>query len=492
MSDKPRVRVDVHGRRIRNSAFDAGSHGRRLRNWQPTSGGPNSVLFGSLATMRARSRDAERNNGWIARGVTSWVSNEIGTGIIPRSRASDPEFRERINELWRQWVQEADADGVTTFYGLLSMAVRTRYTAGEVFIRRRMRQLSDGMSVPLQLQIVEPEVVPLDNDGDRMKGGIEFDGIGRRTAYRMFRQHPGDVTLGLSSGLTTTVPAASVIHHYAPLRPGQIRGQPWTLQALLRAKDFNEYDDAERVRKKNKSALTGFITRPEYTEDEYQYDPFTGKPLMGDEIAPEGELEPGTFPQLLPGEEVKMAEGDDAGQGYADYVRHQLMGKAAALGIPYELVSWDMQNTNDRMFRAVLNEYHRVLEQSQWMLTIPQICQRVWKWFVEASVASGAVEAPGFAENRADFMRVEWQPDAWPALHPVQDVEADKMSVRSGFMSRQEAVSKRGHDVAEVDRQQSEDLERADQLDLWHDTDPRRTANSGTAQTEPLPGEFEE
>ena len=493
MSDKPRIRYNVHGQRvgtIRNSAFDAGSHGRRLKNWTPTSGGPNSVLFGSLETMRNRSRDAERNNGWISRGTDSWVTNEIGTGIVPRSRASNEQFREQITALWKQWNKEADADGMTTFYGLLAMAARTRFVSGECFIRRRMRNLSDDLVVPMQLQIMEPDLCPPETNGFELQGGIEFDAIGRRRAYKMFRSHPGDI--GMRTGLTTMVPADGVIHHYAPLRPGQIRGQPWTIQALLRAKDFDEYDDAERVRKKNKSAITGFIKRPEYTEDDYNYDPISGKPIHGDIGEAESTIEAGTFSQLLPGEDVEMASGDDAGQGYADYVKQQLLGKAAALGVPFELMSWDMRGISDRMFRAVLNEFHRTLEQTQWMVTIPQICDRVWAWFVDAAVASGKIDAPDYAQNRRDYLRVEWQPDAWPALHPVQDVEADKMAVRSGFMPRQEAVAKRGHDIADVDEQMQEDQERADSLGLWLDTDPRRTANSGSAHREPDPGEFDE
>jgi hypothetical protein len=66
---------------------------------------------------------------------------------------------------------EADADGLTDFYGLQAMAARAMFEAGECFIRFRSRRPEDGlqearrgaspdrepMSVPLQLQMLSSE-----------------------------------------------------------------------------------------------------------------------------------------------------------------------------------------------------------------------------------------------------------------------------------------------------------------------------------------------
>jgi capsid protein len=56
-----------------------------------------------------------------------------------------------------------------------------------------------GSMVPMQIQLLEPDYiddavwsVSRGVDGAMMQYGIEIDAIGRRNAYRLFRQHPGE------------------------------------------------------------------------------------------------------------------------------------------------------------------------------------------------------------------------------------------------------------------------------------------------------------
>lgn len=455
----------------RNSAFEAASVGRRLRGWAPGSSGPNALNLGNVHLMRSRSRDAVRNNAWIANGLRNWVADEIGTGITPRSQAGDEQFRKDANALWQVFVKECDADGVLDFYGMLALAARSRKEAGEVFIRMRSRRTSDGLAVPLQLQLLEAEFCPVElTDITRnIRAGIQFNGVGQRTAYWMYRNHPGEMD---AQGMEkVAVPAETVIHHYMPLRPGQLRGIPETIQALIKAKDFDEYDDAELQRKKTKSAHTGAITRPDFGEEDYKFDPFTGEQLRtGEDGTGLTNVEAGSLFQLLPGEDIKLFDGDSSGAGYADFIRQQLLGVAAGMGVPYEILSGDMSKINDRTLRAILNQYHRLLEQTQWLFTIPQICDRVWKSFIDHAVMSGALIAPDYDRRKWDYQRVEWRTDGWAYLHPVQDVQSKVMQVNAGFKPRSAVVAETGWDADEVDRQQAADNARAKDLGLNYST----------------------
>ena len=130
---------------------------------------------------------------------------------------------------------------------------------GEAFIRIRLRRPEDNLTVPLQLQVLEPEHVPItyntvSNNGNAIRCGIEFDSLGRRVAYWMYRSHPNDAMLAPMSGaderLLMRVPASEVVHLFRPLRPGQIRGEPWLARALVKLHELDQYDDAELVRKK--------------------------------------------------------------------------------------------------------------------------------------------------------------------------------------------------------------------------------------------------
>ena len=469
---------------VRN-AYEAGSTGRRLKIWQPGRVGPNDSVLRDLSILRDRSRDSVRNNAWIKKGVNSWVSNEIGTGIIPRAISSNQDFNKACDALWERWTKFADADGILEFHGMTSLSTRTRLQAGELFWRRRLRSPDDGLPVPLQFQLLEPDFCPITHNqffqpGRRIRAGIEFDGIGRRRAYWMYKSHPGD-SFFFSDGLDLVpVPAPTVFHHYAPLRPGQIRGVPWTIQSLIKSHDFDEYDDAELIRKKNRASYTGVIRRQNYGEDDYKFDPFTGESLERDKNeVPMMNVEPGSMPALLPGEDITMFDGDTSGSGYSDFVRQQLLGAAAGMDIPYEFFTGDMAKVNDRVMRVIINEYHRILEQSQWHLTVPQVSQPVREAFIEVAVLSGALDAPGFENNREDYFATAWGPPRWDYLHPVQDVEADGLEIKLGLSSRKRKVAERGESVEEIDRENAEDKERADSLGLKYETEIQNADTGG-------------
>lgn len=465
---------------VRN-AYEAGATGRRLGIWRPSSLGPNAAVLRDLPTLRDRSRNEVRNNAWIAQGVRNYVSNEIGCGISPIPLSPDKAFNEAAKQLWQRWSKTCDADGALSFDGLLAQASRARVEAGEVFVRLRLRSRSFGLPVPLQLQLLEPEFCPVEHNdfstgaGRTVRAGIEFNGIGQRRAYWMHTSHPADMFATARSVDLVPVPADGVIHHFAPLRPGQIRGVPWTVQALIKAKIFDEYDDSELIRKRDKSSYSGFIAQKNFPTEAadgegWLFNPITGEPLKRDQNGvPIMNVEAGQFIVGYPGEEPVLFEGDNTGSGYADFVRQQLLGAAAALGIPYEFLTGDLSKINDRTARILMNEYHRIIMQSQWHLVIPQICVRVWEEFVDLAVLTGALDAPGYETKRDAFLAADWRTDRWDYIHPEQDVRAELMAIGGGLKSRTQAVAERGESAEDVDKQNAEDKGRAEGFGLEYD-----------------------
>ncbi|WP_163070242.1 phage portal protein, partial [Acinetobacter nosocomialis] len=67
--------------------------------------------------------------------------------------------------------------------------------AGECLVRRRKRFSSDGLPVPMQLQVLEADFLDEARSGKNGKNeiiqGVEFDPVGRRVAYWLFDEHPG-------------------------------------------------------------------------------------------------------------------------------------------------------------------------------------------------------------------------------------------------------------------------------------------------------------
>jgi lambda family phage portal protein len=303
----------------------------------PGNPGAVAVQLTTGDALRTKSRDLVRRNPWANNAIEVFVANAIGTGIKPQSLAQDEGFRSTVQTLFRDWVEEADATGQTDFYGLQALACRAMVEAGECLIRLRPRLPQDGLSVPLQLQLLESEHLPLHlnldlPNGNLIRAGIEFDRLGRRVAYHLYRSHPEDGGFATQTAGDTTpvrVAATEIIHLYRALRPGQIRGEPWLSRALVKLNELDQYDDAELVRKKTAAMFAGFITRqsPE--------DNLVGEGLANAQGIALAGMEPGTLQILEPGEDVKFSDPADVGGNYAEFLKTQFRAIAAAMGITY-------------------------------------------------------------------------------------------------------------------------------------------------------------
>ncbi len=164
---------------LKNLAYTSAGQGRRSRGWHAPATGPNTALTGNLGTLIHRSRAAIRNDPWAASGLDKLVANIVGTGIKPKSEATNDRFRKKLQTLFLDWTDESDADGQLDFYGQQALAARAMLEAGECFIRLRLRKPEDGLTVPLQIQLLEAEFVPWDyqvdmSNGHRIRAGIEF------------------------------------------------------------------------------------------------------------------------------------------------------------------------------------------------------------------------------------------------------------------------------------------------------------------------------
>jgi capsid protein len=135
--------------------------------------------------------------------------------------------------------------------------------------------------------------------------------------------------------------------------------------------------------------------------------------------------------------------------------------------------------------KLILNEFRRTIEQRQWLVLIPQMCQRIREAWFDMAVLDGGIEAPNYATLREDYVDTTWTPQGWPYSHPVQDVTADEAAVRNGFKSRSSVIYGNGDDPDEVITQIVQDNAAADANDLIFDSDPRYTSTKGVFNTIP-------
>ncbi len=467
----------------RTPTHEAAGSGRRAWAWMPGNPGAVAAMLATQSELRTKSRDLVRRNAWANAALEGFVANAIGTGIKPQSMLADPAQRERIQSLWRDWCEEADATSLTDFYGLQAMATRAMLEGGECLVRLRPRREEDGLAVPLQIQLLEPEHLPVSMNtdlpatggagvpGNVVRAGIEFDKLGRRVAYHLYRSHPEDGALAPMSSQggidTVRVDAAEIIHLFRPLRPGQIRGEPWLSRALVKLNELDQYDDAELVRKKTAAMFAGFITRlsPEDNLMGEGNSDQNGVALAG--------LEPGTLQILEPGEDVKFSQPADVGASYGEFLRMQFRAVAAAMGVTYEQLTGDLTQVNYSSIRAGLLEFRRRCEAIQHGVIVHQLCRPIWSAWMEQAVLSGALKLPGYVKRRREYLACKWVPQGWQWVDPQKEFNAMVTAIRAGLLSRSEAISSFGYDAEDIDREIAADNARADALGLVFESDPR-------------------
>lgn len=461
--------------------YDAGRPSRATYGWLASFTDANAEIWSSLASLRARSRELERNNPYARKAISSLVNNCIGPGILPRAKTGNETLNKRINALFKDWYPLADAEGHYDYFGLQKLAVRAFFASGEALIRKVPRPAGFGLPVPLQYQVLEGDFIDQNKNAvledGRIIEGIEIAQGGLRRAYWLFDEHPGEMPMTRRGQLASFPrPARDLMHLYEKERPGQQRGVPWLYASMINLREFGTYRDAELIRKRLEACFGAIIVNPEALAD-----PSTGDVNVTPQITDLGGnkvelLEPGGFFYARGGSDIKFPQ-PTALPGYADYVRTELHGVAAGALITYKLLTGDLSRVNYSSMRAGSLEYRRLMQSLQWTTIIPVMCDRQWRTFIDFAVLAGKLpEGTPYG--------VAHSPPRFELIDPLKDAMADLIATRSGFSSTPEAIAARGSDPKEVAEEQAEYLKLCDELGLVLDSDPRRTARS-TGQSQP-------
>jgi lambda family phage portal protein len=442
----------------RARAFDAAGGGRRWESAK-TVDGLNAAILAGATTAARRAGWYARNNPWVAAAVDSLVGNVVGAGIKPQSTHPDRAVREQLQALWLRWTDHADPAGLADFYGLQAMAVRAMVESGESFAR--LRVASDAAAIPLHIELLDREQVSSDlhreiGGGARIRAGIELDSAGRRVAYWARSTRPGD-PFGPLRMDPVRVPAADCIHLFKPLAAGQLRGITWLAPVLLRLHELDQFEDAALVKAKVAALFTGFITDPDGTVGGLSGTSNAGVLQVG--------MEPGSLIPLPPGTDIRFSNPTEH-DAYAPFVKNHLRAVAAGLGLPYELVSGDLEGVTYSSIRAGLIEFRRRVEQLQHNVVVHLFCRPVWERFVRLAVLSGELPARDFDRNPAAYLGCEWLPPKFDYVDPKKDVEAEILAIEAGLKSRTQAISERGYDAEQVVAEIAADKERATALGL--------------------------
>lgn len=461
--DQPGVVARVLGRifaPVLRSYYEAASYGRNARGWKRSNASAERVTKASAKPIREVARHAVRNNPWAKRAIQVLGNNAIGWGITPRGLTPD------VSAAWSAWAGSTmcDLHGRKTFPAIQRVVFDAVATDGECFVVRRYAQ---GSGNPLRLHVLEADFLDTDKDslgygGPRTSQGIEFDELGRRVAYWLFREHPGNDS---GSRESVRVPAEDVLHIFREDRPGQIRGVSWLSAGIARMNTFDEYENALLTRQKVAACFSVFVRDVDGT----------GSPFGDtDEEDRVEQLEPGMISYLAPGQDVSFA-APPAIPDNDTFTQTTLRGIAAAFGVTYEDLTGDYSQVNFSSSRLARLSHWGSVRDWQYHMMIPLLCEPVFKWFSDAGMMSGTVPR---AESPL------WTPPPMPLTDPEKEAKAYRTMIRTGAMTHDEMVAEMGEDPEDHWKRYAEGLRRLDALGIILDSDARTTSSTGQIQPE--------
>lgn len=470
-SRRSAARLRMHGLTRARMLYDGATTGHRGSGWRPSGTNANQEIRVGGTRLRENARDMVRNNPYASRAKFAIASNVVGTGIIPNVVAKNTRVAERLEELLIEHFDTSacDANGVTNLYGLQNQVMGAVVESGECLVRMRPRRRVDGLPLPFQLQVMEPDYLDLLKDGPLENGnfavqGIEFDKSGRIVGYHLYDEHPGE-TRHFATNKSHLVPADMIAHVYRVDRPGQVRGVSWYAPVIFRLRDFTDFTDAQLMRQKIAACFAAFITgESEETSELTDTTDESGRLLE--------QFEPGMIERLRPGESVEFGTPPPVSD-FSQYSSVTLHEIAAGLGISYEALTGDLQGVNFSSGRMGWLEFQRNIDSWRQTMLEPQLNNKIGSWFLKSAVLMG--------ESISREVKIKWTPPRREMISPKDEIPYMAQAVRSGFMTRSEVVRRAGYDPIKLDQEVADDNARQDSLGLVFDTDPRQMTASGNS-----------
>lgn len=434
---RARIKARVQAQALMN--FDAASRGRRLKGWKAPSTDADGASFAGRARMRQLSRDMCRNAPFAARAKTVIKGNVVGKGIIP-SAVCNKSQKSQVERRVIGHLNSTDLD----FYGERNLTAMQRtvidavFESGEILALRRTSTRSDGLDIPLQIQLVETDHLDptiLSHGSNEVRDGIEYDAKERIVAYHIYEQHPGAISTKASRLVSQRWPASEVIFVRRLDRAGQTRSWPWLAPVMVPIGEMRDYQEAQILKQKMSAMLAGIATVPE------------------GETPPENSgldtLSPGGIAYTSGGETVAWIDPPRV-DDYDTVMRHGLLAIAMGLGITYESLAGDLSRVNFSSARVGRLEMNRNVETWQQELMIDQFCKGVERWVMDAFrlVAKSNSRSP---------ICLEWTPQALAIVDPGKELKPMIEEIDAGLTSRQRTIRRLGRDPDVIAREREED-----------------------------------
>ena len=437
--------------------FNGAALGRLTAGWATGEVGINRAIYRDLETLRARAKEAERNNDYVRRFVSMAVRNIIGpTGVALQVQAKRPDGSIDVldstvlENKFYEWSRRktCDVTGRYTWLDMQRLIIRRWVIDGEVLVRRHAVRPSAANPFGYSLQLISADNLDtrtnsVATNGNRIVMGVEIDELARPVAYHLKKAPAGNIHAHVTTE-TVRVSAAEIWHIYLPDDIEQLRGFPVVATPLRRLRDLDGYEEAAVIAARVGAAKMGVL---EKAAD-------AGAPAMlgtvpgTDAQAPQISAEPGEFMGLPEGYTLSSWNPQYPHEQFGAFVKSTLRGISAGLDVSYHTLAGDLEAVNFSSARAgTLEERETWKGLQQWL--IESLCEPLYTEWLQYALAAGAL-APLPPSRFDKFNAALWQGRRWSWVDPMKDVQANAMAIEQGLTTRGRVIREQGGDPEEI------------------------------------------
>jgi lambda family phage portal protein len=426
-------------------------------------GSGNNIVGQDAKSLRDQARRLERDHDISRNALNVLVQNTVGSGIdvIPAPRLAgqpvDTGLAQAMRDLWDDWWDKPEVTWTHDFGKCQQLLARSFYRDGEGFFQTLSGPvdfLDHGTIVPFSLELIEADLLPLDfNDASRnILQAIERNTWGRRLAFHVYKQHPGDPMV--TSTDTKRVPA-EFMHQIALIdRISQVRGLSIFASVIARMEDIKDYEDSERIAAKVAASLSAQIVKGEPAQ-------YGANDLSTAAVVPgaPGEyraltMRPGMIADdLLPGERVELIDSKRPNPNTETFRTGQLRAVAGGVGTSYSSLSLDYNGSYSSQRQELVEKWGGYQMAGEYY--IAQVSRPIWQKFVQACVLSGRIRLPRGWTMR-ELSAATYVRPIMPWIDPMKEADARALQEDRNWVSPQKNVLEMGSDPNDVLQQTAE------------------------------------
>lgn len=467
--------------------YEAAGINRMTVDWPTQIMSPTTALRAGLRTMRARSRDLEKNNDYARRFFWMVRTNVGGPGGIqlqsdityPRGNP-DTAANDKIEKGWEEWNKKGNFDVTGQMNGIETdgMVPATVARDGELLVRV-IEGFDNDWGFALQFfeadYLDETLNVAKLRNGNTIRMGVEFNRYFRPVAYHLLADHPGDGFWTYNSRTYTRVPAEQMIHLFMMERFNQPRGIPWMHTAMVRLNNIGAYEEAEIMGARIGASDMGFLIPGENADPEAPVNAADAVDKKGNPIM---DYEPGTLRKLPMGWDVKTVDPKHPGGNFAPFLKASLRGCASGLLVSYNSLANDLEGVNYSSLRSGALE-----ERDSWRIFQAWITanykREVYRRWLRMALLTQKVRLPASGFDR--FYKPKFVPRTWDWVDPVKDVASAVTEIDNGLTTKTDVLKQKGKSYEDLLRT----IKREEELEAEYGVKPKPPVAPPPAKPDP-------